>query len=63
MKLKTTYAVTVSVEEATKLLTRFVEKKSSKKVVSVSGDAEKGFTFTLQDEEADLDAVTKEPAA
>lgn len=63
MKLKTTYAVTVSVEEATKLLTRFVEKKSSKKVISVAGDAEKGFTFALQDEEADLDAVAKEPTA
>ena len=63
MKLKTTYAVTVSVEETTKLLTRFVEKKSSKKVVSISGDAEKGFTFVLQDEETDLDATAKEPAA
>jgi hypothetical protein len=66
MKLKTSYTVNVTVEEATKLLTRFVEKKSGKKVTGVNFVADSGFAFNLLEEEADLDAAagnTKEQGA
>ena len=49
----------VSNEEIKKLLARFIEKKSSKKVVSVDIDAN-GATIILESEEVDLEE-SKEP--
>jgi len=55
MKLVTNLSVKVSTEEAKKLLTRFVEKKTNKKVTDViAGESE--FTFVFAAEEADLEA-------
>ena len=53
MKLETNYCVRVTTDEALKLLTRFVEKKSGKKVVNSSPN-EAGFIFELKGEEIDL---------
>lgn len=66
MKLKTDYSVTVTFEEAGKALSKFVEKKTGKKVVRISVDTEQDgpdklksfFSFTLQSEEADIDKET-----
>jgi len=62
MKLKTNYAVTLTVEEAGKALSRLVEKKTGKKVIEVAmtseqveGKQETQFLFTLQGEEAVID--------
>ena len=62
MKLKTNYAVTLTVEEAGKALSRLVEKKTGKKVtdvaMTVQPDGEKqetSFLFTLQGEESVID--------
>lgn len=57
MKLKTDYTVTLPLSDATKLLTKFVEKKSGKKVLEVAlcseGEAQ-AFSFKLQGEESDI---------
>ena len=65
MKLKTDYTVTITAEEAGKALSKFVEKKTGKKVLQVAfttetvGDKiENTFSFTLQGEEALLDKET-----
>lgn len=57
MKLKTDYTVTISPDEAAKILTKFIEKKTGKKVVDANhaDDGSNSFTFKLQGEEADLD--------
>jgi len=66
MKLQTNYTVTVSLEEAGKVLSKFVEKKAGKKVLQVATNTEQDgpdklktfFTFTLQGEESDIDKET-----
>jgi hypothetical protein len=63
MKLQTNYTVTVSLEEAGKLLSKGVEKKTGKKVVNVAINSEQDgpdklksfFAFTLQSDETDMD--------
>jgi hypothetical protein len=55
MKLVTNKSVKISTDEAKKLLTRFVEKKTNSKVVNVelTGDE---FVFSLIEEQSDLGA-------
>lgn len=62
MKLKTNYAVTLTVEEAGKALSKLVEKKTGKKVTQVAmtseqveGKQETSFLFTLQGDESVID--------
>lgn len=59
MKLVTNLSVKLSTDEAKKLLTRFVEKKTNKKVTDVVA-SDSGFTFIFVEEEADLDAQKPE---
>jgi hypothetical protein len=66
MKLKTDYSVTVTMEEAGKALSKFVEKKTGKKVTQVTmttdpvvnGEVPCSFVFTLQGDESNLDKET-----
>jgi hypothetical protein len=53
MKIKTTQAVFVSSDEINSLLTKFVEKKTSKKVTSAS-PSDGGVILHLVEEESDL---------
>lgn len=62
MKLKTDYSVTVTLEEAGKALSKFVEKKTGKKVTQVAmtsdvseGNESTAFLFTLQGDESVID--------
>ena len=62
MKLKTDYSVTVTFEEAGKILSKGVEKKTGKKVTqvaittdSIGEKTSTAFLFTLQSDEADMD--------
>lgn len=59
MKLKTEYSVTVTLEEAGKILSKGVEKKTGKKVTKVAlttdSTESSSFLFTLQGDEADMD--------
>jgi hypothetical protein len=62
MKLKTNYAVTITVEEAGKALSRLVEKKTGKKVIEfnitseqIGEKQETAFLFTLQGDESVID--------
>jgi len=61
MKLKTKLSVSLTLQEAQKLLTKFVEKKLNKKVVSVDdGAVDGGYVFHLLEEEADLSESVKQ---
>jgi hypothetical protein len=62
MKLVTNLSVKVSTDEAKKLLTRFVEKKTNKKVTNVEGTPESGFIFFFAEEESDLTEPAKSEA-
>jgi hypothetical protein len=62
MKLVTNLSVKLSTEEAKKLLTRFVEKKTNKKVTNVEGTSESGFIFFFAEEEAELTEPAKTEA-
>jgi hypothetical protein len=57
MKLKTDYTATLPLADATKLLTKFVEKKTGKKVIEASltsDNGEQAFSFRLQGEESEI---------
>jgi hypothetical protein len=51
MKVKTTQIVTLTNEEAIKCLTKFIEKKTGKKVIKVT----EPFDFHLEEEESYID--------
>ena len=61
MKIQTKSQVSLTYEEVARLLTKLVEKKTNKKVISNKFDAvDNSLVFDLAEEVADLDAV-KEP--
>jgi hypothetical protein len=56
MKLNTTQTVSVTYEEAMKFLTKYIEKKTGKKVIPYEkNDGDPTFVFSLVSEETDLD--------
>ncbi len=51
--MKLNQSVTLSTEEVSKMLTKFVEKKLGKKVTSVAGGEDGSYVFNLEESEVE----------